>query len=64
MKKSIISSETILKIKNIWFGCQLFIVAVSLPVISAYQIAHTANRDEVKTEQNLTHAKTLVEELG
>jgi hypothetical protein len=58
MKKIIQSNIGITqKIKNLWFAMQLFIVAISLPVLSIVQISHKGN--DVGQKQNIEVSKSL-----
>ena len=53
MKKSIQShSNLLLKVKNFWFGAQLFIVSVSLPVMCFVELSHKANVDQQEKVTN------------
>ncbi|MDQ6903784.1 MAG: hypothetical protein M3139_12330 [Bacteroidota bacterium] len=55
------------KLRNFWFGMQLFIVAISLPAMSVIQISQTSKtaqskqNNEVlkKSKQNLLDANLL-----
>lgn len=66
MKKSFNSQSNLLvSMKNFWFGVQLFIVSVSLPVMCFMEMSRKSNTDQQeKVMNNSAKQKPIADKLA